>query len=230
MKADILIIEDEQELAELMQLYLEKEGIHTVLAASAEQGLTCLAEDSFDLIVLDINLPGMDGFEFLQQFRRNSSIPVIIVSAREADEDIIMGLGVGADEFVTKPFTPRVLSARVRALLRRSRVFSGEERKVYRFGDFELDYHGYCLKQQGTLVPMAAREFEILRMLVEHAGTVFSLQTIYDRIWGQEYGEISAVSVYIQRIRKKIETDYHNPEYIKTIHGKGYLFLREKLL
>jgi len=227
MKADVLIIEDEQELAELVRLYLKKEGIETVWADSAEKGFEFLKSMTFDLIVLDINLPGMDGFEFLQKFRRNSSIPIIIVSAREADEDVIMGLGAGADEFVTKPFTPRVLAARVRALLRRAKVFTGEERKILSFGPFELDHDGYNLKKDNELVPMAAREFEILRLLVDNAGTAFSLQDIYDKIWGQEYGDISAVPVYIQRIRKKIENDYHNPGYLKTIHGKGYLFVKE---
>ena len=229
MKAQVLIIEDEKEIAELVQLYLKKEGIQTIWADSAEKGLACIAEDSFDLIVLDINLPGMDGLEFLQKFRRDSNIPVIIVSAREADEDIIMGLGVGADEFVTKPFAPRVLSARVRALLRRSTVFSGEDRKTFSFGPYELDYNGYNVKKNGELLPIAVREFEILRFLVEHAGTVFSLSDIYEEVWGQDFGDISAVSVYVQRIRKKIEADYHTPVFIKTIHGKGYLFDRELL-
>ena len=228
MKANVLIIEDEQEIAELVQLYLRNEGVETVWAGTAEKGLACIEESSFDLIVLDINLPGMDGFEFLQRFRKDSTVPVIIVSAREADEDVIMGLGIGADEFVTKPFAPRVLSARIRALLRRSKVFSGEEKRKFSFGPFELDYDGYNIKRDGEIVPIAVREFEILRFLVEHAGTVFSLQEIYEEIWGQEFGDVSAVSVYIQRIRKKIEDDYHNPQYIKTIHGKGYLFDREK--
>ncbi len=230
MKADVLIIEDEQELAELEQLYLRREGVQTTWADSAEKGLALLAEHPYDLVVLDINLPGMDGFEFLQQFRRDSQIPVIIVSVREADEDVILGLGIGADEFVTKPFAPRVLCARVRALLRRSTVFSGEQRTVYRFGPYELDYEGYNLKRAGEVLPIAVREFEILRYLIEHAGSVFSLQEIYHTIWGQEYGDISAVSVYVQRIRKKIEEDYHDPKYLKTIHGKGYLFDREQLL
>ncbi len=227
MQANVLIIEDEQELAELVHLYLTKEGIETVWADSAEKGLAFLESATFDLIILDINLPGMDGFEFLQKFRRNSRVPIIIVSAREADEDIIMGLGAGADEFVTKPFTPRVLTARVRALLRRTMVFTGEERKILSFGPFELDYDGYNLKKNSELVPMATREFEILRLLADNAGTTFSLQDIYAKIWGQEYGDLSAVPVYIQRIRKKIEHDYHNPGYLKTIHGKGYLFVKE---
>lgn len=229
MKADVLIIEDEQELAELVQLYLEKEGVQTLWADSAEKGMEYIASRSFDLIVLDINLPGMDGFEFLQQFRRSSDIPVVIVSAREADEDIILGLGAGADEFVTKPFSPKVLCARIRAMLRRSKLSGEGERNLFTFGPYELDYNGYNIKKEGELVQMAVREFEILRFLIEHAGVVFSLQEIYDQIWGQEFGDTSAVSVYIQRIRKKIEEDYHNPEYVKTIHGRGYVFDRERL-
>ena len=229
MKADVLIIEDEQELAELVQLYLEKEGVQTLWADSAEKGMEYIASRSFDLIVLDINLPGMDGFEFLQQFRRSSDIPVVIVSAREADEDIILGLGAGADEFVTKPFSPKVLCARIRAMLRRSKLSGESERNLFPFGPYELDYNGYNIKKDGELVQMAVREFEILRFLIEHAGVVFSLQEIYDQIWGQEFGDTSAVSVYIQRIRKKIEEDYHNPEYVKTIHGRGYVFDRERL-
>ncbi len=227
MRANVLIIEDELEIAELVQLYLQKEGIDSFLVDSAEKGLVFLAENAVDLIILDINLPGKDGFEFLQQFRKSSTLPVIVVSARESDEDVIMALGVGADDFVTKPFSPKVLSAKVRAFLRRSMVFSGDERKIFRFGPFSLDYHGYNLKRGEELVSLSAREFEILRLLVEHSGVAFSLKEIYDQIWGQEYGDITAVSVYVQRIRKKIENDFKNPLYIKTIHGKGYLFSRE---
>ena len=227
MKANVLIIEDELEIAELVQLYLKKEGIDSFLADSAEKGMVFLAENPVDLIILDINLPGKDGFEFLQQFRKSSTIPVVVVSARESDEDIIMALGVGADDFVTKPFSPKVLSAKVRAFLRRSKVFSEDERKLYRFGPFCLDYHGYNLKKGEDLISLSAREFEILRLPVEQRGVAFSPKELYDQIWGQEYGDISAVSVYVQRLRKKIENDFRNPRYIKTIHGKGYLFPRE---
>jgi len=132
MKGSIIIVEDERELGELIQMYLRKEGVEAALCPSAEEGLERFRREGADLIVLDINLPGMDGFELLQVLRKESSVPVIIVSAREADEDIVMGLGVGADEFVTKPFAPRVLVARIRAMLRRSRAsFSwnlGDER------------------------------------------------------------------------------------------------------
>lgn len=228
MTGNVLIIEDEQELAELVQLYLKKEGINTSWANSAEKGFEMLAGEDFDLIVLDINLPGMDGFEFLQQFRRSKTIPVIIVSAREADEDVIMGLGVGADEFVIKPFVPRVLTARVRALLRRSKQFGSETRLIYSFDDFTLDYDGYILKKGKTPVTISTREFEVLRFLVKNAGTVFTPDNIYEAVWEQKYGDITAVAVYIQRIRKKIDSG--NISLIKTIHGKGYRFEKDRLL
>ena len=142
MKARVLIIEDEPELADLIKLYLSADGIDSEAAPSAEDGTERLARSAFDLIVLDLNLPGMDGFEFLQEIRPKSTVPVIIVSAREADEDVIMGLGIGADEFVTKPFAPRVLVARIRALLRRSRA---KERRIVAFGPYLLDVDGYAV-------------------------------------------------------------------------------------
>jgi two-component system response regulator RegX3 len=228
MTGNVLIIEDEQELAELVQLYLNKEGLKTSWADSAEKGLELLTGESFDLIILDINLPGMDGFEFLQKFRRDHTNPVIIVSAREADEDVIMGLGVGADEFVIKPFAPRVLTARVRALLRRSKQFTGDQRTVYSFDSFTLDYEGYVLKQGEKPVTISTREFEVLRFLVKNAGTVFTPDQIYEAVWEQEFGDITAVAVYIQRIRKKIDTG--DISLIKTIHGKGYRFEKDRLI
>ena len=230
MQAKVLIIEDEIELAELESLYLKKEGIDTCLTTSAEEGFTYLEKDSFDLIILDINLPGIDGFEFLSQLRRNSQIPVIIVSAREADEDIIMGLGIGADEFVVKPFAPKVLVARVRAIIRRGKQQKNSInylKKLIYFDDFELNEDSFTLKRNGKLIQMPIKEFEVLCFLAKNAGQIFSTQQLYDKIWEQEYGDISAVTVYIQRIRKKIEKDFHNPRYIKTIRSKGYLFEKD---
>ncbi len=229
MTGRILIIEDEKELADLMRLYLEREGLEVRCAETAEAGLAVVGVSPCDMVILDINLPGMDGFEFLQRFRKKSDTPVMIVSARESDEDIVTGLGIGADEFVTKPFSPRVLSARVRALLRRGRTPAGGNGRTIRFGEYELDCDGYRLKRAGETVPMPAREFEVLRFLAENGGIAFSVQEIYDRVWNREFGDTIAVSVYIQRIRKKIEKDYRRPEYIRTIHGKGYLFSGEKL-
>ena len=230
MQAKVLIIEDEVELAQLEILYLQKEGIDIKHVVSAEEGLTLLKNEKFDLILLDINLPGIDGFEFLTKIRQFSQIPVIIVSAREADEDIIMGLAIGADEFVIKPFAPKVLVARVRAILRRAKESNQSNTSTsIKFDDFELFTNSYSLKKSGKIIPLPIKEFEILSFLISKAGTVFSTQELYDVIWEQEYGDISAVTVYIQRLRKKIETDYHTPRYIKTVRGKGYYFEKEIL-
>jgi two-component system response regulator RegX3 len=226
MKGRIIIVEDERELGELIQQYLRKEGIDATLCLSAEEGLELFHRDGADLIVLDINLPGMDGFEFLQTLRRESSVPVVIVSARESDEDVVMGLGIGADEFVTKPFAPRVLVARIRAMLRRSRT---SEVKTICFGPYTMDPEGYSLTRGGQRVTLSTKEFELLRHFVKNPGKAMMADDIYKDVWGMEYGDLTAVAVYIRRIRMKIEDDPGNPQYIQTIHGYGYRFNPETL-
>jgi DNA-binding response OmpR family regulator len=221
MKGRVLIVEDELELAELIQMYLLKDGIDSEICLDAESAMARLTAAQFDLIVLDINLPGMDGFEFLQEIRPRVDAPVIIVSAREADEDIIMGLGAGADEFVTKPFTPRVLVARIRALLRRSRTTA---RHDLTFGPFSIDMEGYFLRRGEERITVSSKEFEVLRHLIQNPGRAMTPDEIYTEVWGNEYGDSTAVAVYIRRIRQKIEDNPRQPLYVQTIHGKGYRF------
>ena len=148
MQARVLIIEDVKEMADLIRLYLQKEGMAVTLCETGEEGLEVFARERYDLVVLDINLPGIDGFEFLQRLRKASAVPVVIVSARDADEDMILGLGIGADEFVAKPFSPKVLVARVRAMLRRATDLKASPNSI-RFGEFALDIDGYLLKKGG---------------------------------------------------------------------------------
>lgn len=233
MKGSVLIIEDDPDLAELIQMYLEKEGISATICLTAEAALEVLEKQAFELITLDINLPGMDGFEFLLSFRKGNDTPVIIVSARQADEDIIMGLGIGADEFVTKPFSPKVLAARARAVLRRSRL-TGTARRIVAFGEYRIDIDGFILWKIGGTdqerVPLSIREFEVLIFLLHNAGSSFKPEVLYEQVWGNSYGDVTTVAVYIQRLRKKIEPDPQNPQYIQTIHGKGYRFNPETLL
>jgi len=226
MQAKVLVVEDEPALAELAALYLAREGIETRLCLSAEDARRLVAEDRYDLIILDVNLPGMDGFEFLQEFRRTSDTPVLIVSARESDEDIITGLSVGADEFVSKPVAPRVLAARVRALLRRSRAepAGGDQRRVARFGDFSLDFDACLLYRGSERLPLSAREFDVLAFLVANAGKTLAPQELYEQVWGQRYGDPTTVGVYVQRIRKKIEDKPQEPRLLQTVKGKGYRF------
>jgi two-component system response regulator RegX3 len=223
MKGNILIIEDVQELVELMSLYLLKEGLETKSSSNAEDALALLDEWKADLVILDINLPGIDGFEFLHKYRRASNIPVLIVSARNSDEDIITGLGYGADEYVTKPFSPKVLVARVRSILRRSQdVQSANESRSFSFGPFILDYDSCILKKENKRIPLSAKEYDILAYLTTCAGKPIGPEQIYHDVWKNEYGDLTSVGVYMQRLRKKIEDDPSSPHYIETIHGMGY--------
>lgn len=229
MQARILIIEDVKEMAELIRLYLQKDGMEAVLSETGEDGLAAFVKEKFDLVVLDINLPGMDGFEFLQRLRKTSTVPVLIVSARDADEDMILGLGIGADEFVTKPFSPKVLTARVRALLRRVTDLRPMSGNIIRFGDFTLDLDGYLLKKGSEKVPLSSKEFEVLSYLATHAGKAINPDTIYSEVWKNQYGDITAVAVYLQRLRRKIEIDPAEPVFLETVHGMGYRFNAEAM-
>lgn len=224
--ATVLIIEDVKEMADLITLYLSKEGMEVLYAETGEDALKIVENVSLDAIVLDLNLPGIDGFEFLNIFRQKYSVPVIIVSARDADEDIINGLGFGADDFVTKPFSPRVLVARVLALIRRSQDKSD---LIYEFGNFILDSNSFTLKKKTEnnkleRVPLSTKEYAVLLFLIENAGVSLSPETIYAEVWKAEYGDLSAVAVYVQRLRKKIEENPSKPVFLKTIFGKGYCF------
>ncbi len=229
MQAQVLIIEDELEIAELVGLYLEKEGIASRICETGEDGLAALQEQSYNLIVLDLNLPGIDGFEFLQQARRTSNIPIVIVSSRDSDEDMVLGLGIGADDFIPKPFSPKILVARIRAHLRRSLRYQKRSRETYSFGDYIIDADGYYCEKNGERIPFPPKEFAVLLLLVQNAGKVLTPEEIYTEVWGNAYGDITTVAVHIQRIRKKIEADPSHPEHLKTIHGAGYMFSTKDL-
>ncbi|MGA2976870.1 MAG: response regulator transcription factor [Spirochaetia bacterium] len=226
MQAKILIIEDVKEMADLIRLYLQKEGMDSTICETGEDGLSQFDRERYDLVILDINLPGIDGFEFLQRLRKGSAVPVMIVSARDADEDMILGLGIGADEFVTKPFSPKVLVARIRAMLRRTLDMKTSPNSV-KFGDFILDIDGYLLKKGGEKISLSSKEFEVLAYLATHAGKAMTPDTIYAEVWKNQYGDITAVAVYVQRLRKKIEIDPSAPVFIETVHGMGYRFNAE---
>jgi DNA-binding response OmpR family regulator len=222
MKGTILIIEDETELGELMSMYLSKEGFTVQVCQDAESAEVFMRKESTDLILLDINLPGKDGFEFLTEFRRSSAIPILIQSARETDEDIIMGLGIGADEFITKPVSPKVLVARVRAMLRRLRRTPAEHKLG--FGDYTLDSKSGTLFLSDERVPLSSKEYEVLHYLVSHPDQAFTPEELYHEVWGKEFGDIGVVGVYIQRLRKKVEPDPANPQWFLTLRGRGYIY------
>jgi two-component system response regulator RegX3 len=225
MQAKILIIEDVKEMSELITLFLSKEGMSVRSCENAEDALILLKAESPDLIVLDINLPGMDGFEFLATARKGTDCPVLIVTARGSDEDLIAGLGQGADEYMTKPFSPKVLVARVRALLRRSRgILERPSADTVAFGPYVLDRSSFELKKGEESIPLSVKEFGVLSYLVGATDAPQTPQAIYDAVWKREYGDLTAVAVYVQRIRRKIEDDPANPVYIETVYGRGYRF------
>lgn len=225
MKARVLIVEDVAELSDLVALYLSREGMEIRQAETAEEALPLIPEWPPDLIVLDLNLPGMDGFEFLHEFRKNGRCPVLIVSAWDADEDIITGLGYGADEFVTKPFSPRVLTARVRALLRRAQEGAARDSPaLIRFGSYTLDTESCLLRKDDRRVPLSAKEYAVLAFLAANPGRPQSPPEVYASVWKGAYGDPTAVAVYVQRLRKKLEEDPGNPRFLETVHGMGYRF------
>ena len=228
----VYIIEDEESISKLISLYLNKSEILTKPFYIAEDALEALkTEEIPDLIILDLNLPGMSGFDFLNEFRTNfsNSTPVMIVSARDADEDIIKGLGNGADEFVTKPFSPSVLAARVQANLRRSLITTNSEDSIV-FNDFTLLLNSCVLKKGNNKIPLSTKEYEVLEFMLKHANETLSPEQIYNSVWKVSFGDLTAVAVYIQRLRKKIEKDPSNPQYIQTAFGKGYIFNKAKLI
>jgi DNA-binding response OmpR family regulator len=221
----VLIVEDIPEMSELMRTYIELEGLAAEETGSAEEAENILGAKAFDLIILDLNLPGMDGFEFLQRLRRSSTVPVIIVSARDEDEDVVSALGIGADEYLTKPFSPRTLAARARALIRRNKGYARQEdSKLERFGPFVLDLDSGTLQKDGKRVLLSAKEFAVLVYLIGAKGKPRGPEDIFEAVWDRKYGDITAVGVYIQRIRRKIEIDPSSPRYILTERGFGYRF------
>jgi two-component system response regulator RegX3 len=209
---------------------MKNAGFECLACESAEIALQKLAEGwKSDLILLDLNLPGMSGLDFLKKFRQEyrTTIPVIIVSARDADEDIIAGLGYGADDFVTKPFSPKVLVARVKAKLERLVATEAASEETVTFGPYTV-YCNSCVLKKGTeKIALSTKEYEVLEFLFRHEGQALTPDTIYSGVWKSQYGDLTAVAVYIQRLRKKIEEDPAHPKYITTMFGMGYKFVRE---
>lgn len=227
----IYVIEDEESISKLVCLYLSKSDITTKPFYNAEDALEQIKMDRKpDLIILDLNLPGMSGFDFLEELKKltPSNMPsVVILSARDADEDIIKGLGYGADEFITKPFSPSVLVARVQANLRRQLSATAKAEESIQFDDYTLLLNSCVLKKGNVKIPLSTKEYEVLEYLVKNAGEILSPEKIYQAVWKVQFGDLTAVAVYIQRLRKKIEKDSNSNDYIKTEFSKGYIFNKD---
>ena len=225
-KTKILIVEDDHQMAGLIEQYVKNGGMDAASFSTAEEALEAARKEAPQAVLLDLNLPGMSGMDFLRKFREETKnlIPVIVVSGNDRDEDIVGALEIGADDFVTKPFSPRVLQARLSAALRRVAETEAAAEESIQFGEYTILENSCVLKRGTAKVRLSAREFDVLNFLARHEGENLSPEKIFSAVWKVPFGDVTAVAVYIQRLRKKIEKDPQNPQYIKTIFRYGYKF------
>ena len=224
----ILIVEDEETIADLEKDYLELSGFEVEVANDGETGLKKALENDYDLFILDLMLPGVDGFEICRQVRDEKNTPIIMVSAKKDDIDKIRGLGLGADDYITKPFSPSELVARVKAHMARYDRLVGsavEENKVIDIRGLKIDTTARRVWVNGEEKPFTTKEFDLLTFLASHPNHVYTKDELFSEIWDMEsIGDIATVTVHIKKIREKIEFDTSKPQYIETIWGVGYRF------
>ena len=223
----ILICDDEKDIVAALKIYLEAEGYETLCAYDGQEALEKLRANEVHLVLMDIMMPEMDGLSAMVKLRELSNVPVILLTARGEDTDKVLGLNVGADDYITKPFNPVEMLARVRSQLRRYMQLGGGQQKesVLRIGGVELDDKAKQVAVDGESVALTPREFEILKLLMQHPGEVFAPKAIYRRVWDEEsYGAESTVAVHIRHLREKIEISPAEPRYIKAVWGQGYKF------
>lgn len=224
----ILIIEDEEAIADLEKDYLELSGFEVVIKNRGDEGLQSGLEEEFDLIVLDLMLPGVDGFEICKRIREKKNIPIIMVSAKKDDIDKIRGLGLGADDYMTKPFSPSELVARVKAHMARYDRLVGSSQKdndIIEIRGIRIDKTARRVTIDGTEKAFTGKEFDLLTFLAEHPNHVYTKEELFREIWDMDsIGDIATVTVHIKKIREKIEYDSAKPQYIETIWGVGYRF------
>lgn len=220
----ILIIEDEAPIREIIAYQLEKNGFQIMEAADGRDGLTKALEHKPDLIILDLMLPELDGFEVLKILRQRQDIPVVILTARDEEMDKVLGLELGADDYVTKPFSNRELLARIRANLRRlRRQMEDPSKDTIILGDLSIDLKLYRVKKHDHILPLTPREFDLLHYLLDHRGQVISREQLLNRVWGYDFlGDVRTVDVTVRRLREKIEDHPGDPRYILTKRGAGY--------
>jgi DNA-binding response OmpR family regulator len=217
----VLIVEDDPRVRRIVQMTLQREGLEVVEADSGEAGLEHLAERDFDVVLLDLMLPGKDGFEVCREIRRTSNVPIIMVTARGDSHDVVAGLEAGADDYVSKPFVAKELSARIRALSRRTRA--PEPRVRIEVGDLEIAPQDGTVTRDGELVNLTRTEFKLLCELAMEPGRVVSREQLLERVWGYDYfGDSRLVDVHVRRLRKKVEGDPSNPTVVTTVRGMGY--------
>lgn len=226
----ILMVDDEKDIVDLVAYNLEKEGYETLKALDGEKALQLVRTKTPDLVVLDLMLPGIQGLEVCKRIRKDpetASIPIIMLTAKGAEIDKIVGLEVGADDYITKPFSVKELLARIKAVLRRSEARrAAVQAEVFEFKGLHIDFKSYEVTVDGKRVDLSPTEFRLLKFLSRNPGRVYSREQILDRVWGEEaFVEPRTVDVHIRRLRSRIEHDESSPDYIVTVRGAGYKFM-----
>jgi two-component system response regulator RegX3 len=227
--ARILVVEDEETLSEAIAFLLSKEGFEVSVAATGPEAIEQFEKSGADLILLDLMLPGLSGTEVCRQIRTKSAVPIIMLTAKDSEIDKVVGLEIGADDYVTKPYSSRELIARIRAVLRRGELLdSADDGAVIEVGPVRMDTDRHVISVNGEQVSIPLKEFELLEFLMRNAGRVLTRIQLIDRVWGSDYvGDTKTLDVHIKRLRAKIEKDPANPEYIQTVRGMGYKMERQ---
>lgn len=222
---NILLVEDEASLSEPLAFLLQKEGYNVTIAEDGRRAVDLFAQGHFNLVLLDLMLPELSGVEVCRAIRGTSQVPVIMLTAKDSEVDIVVGLELGADDYVTKPYSSRELLARIKAVLRRQAPSEAGDDSLLKSGHLMLDSDRHTLTVNGTMTAIPLKEFELLEYLMRNAGRVLTRGQIIDRIWGSDYfGDTKTLDVHIKRIRSRIEVDPANPELILTVRGLGYRF------
>jgi DNA-binding response OmpR family regulator len=223
----ILVVEDDPTVSEVVTRYLEREGFVVEVAYDGADGLARALADPPELVVLDLMIPSLDGFEVCRRLRAAAPVPVIMLTARGEEADRIVGLELGADDYVSKPFSPRELTARIKAVLRRaggSVTTSGDEPTLLRAGALEVDTVAHEARRDGELVALTSREFDLLVHFMRHPRRAFRREELLEQVWGFAYGDTSTVTVHVRRLREKVEADPADPRHVCTVWGVGYRF------
>lgn len=222
----ILIVEDEASLHEPLSFLLKREGFDVEVAEDGTEAIEMFDRDGADMVLLDLMLPGIPGSEVCKQIRMTSNVPIIMLTAKDSEVDIIVGLELGADDYVTKPYSTRELLARIRAVLRRSEQAENDENDgIVEVNDIRMDVDRHTVTVRGELTQMPLKEFELLEYLLRNAGRVLTRGQLIDRVWGSDYvGDTKTLDVHIKRLRSKIERNPSSPEFLVTVRGLGYKF------
>ncbi|AJK89738.1 MAG: response regulator transcription factor [Lysinibacillus fusiformis] len=228
MQKHILLVEDDEAIREMVANFLLLEGFEVTTANNGEEALQYCLNQTFDLVILDIMIPKLNGLEVLKVIREQAALPIIIMSAKDSDVDKALGLGLGADDYIAKPFSMLEFSARVKAVIRRATKYAGQidhKQDVIVIGNLKIDIVNFSINKNGQEVKLTSKEFAILKLFVTNRNRVFTKEQIYQLIWKDAYyGDENIINVHIRRLREKIEDDPSNPQYIKTLWGIGYKF------